>query len=114
MQAAGTSKTIHLIGPVDAVVPIPPTGDLTLPALDRVGVYRTEPPVPPCEKIAVNLLDENESNTLPADVPPGRIGTMVPLGASDSRLDLWWWLIACGAIPLLMIEWWVYTRRVHL
>lgn len=114
MQADPALKAVSLLGPINATVPIPPAGDVTLPALDRVGVYQTSPPIPPFDKIAVNLLDENESNTLPVDAPPGHIGTMLAVGASDSRLDLWWWLIACGAVPLLMIEWWVYTRRVHL
>jgi hypothetical protein len=114
MQADPKLTPVSLLGPINATVPVPPTGDLSLPALDRVGIYQTQPPIPPFEKIAVNLLDENESNTLPVDVPPGHIGTMLAVGASDSRLDLWWWLIACGAVPLLMIEWWVYTRRVHL
>jgi len=27
---------------------------------------------------------------------------------------LWWWIVAFAALPMLLIEWWVYTRRVHL
>lgn len=114
IQADPGLTPVHLSGPITATLPIPPAGDCTLPALDRVGVYRTDPAIPPLETIAVNLLDENESNTLPADAPPGRVGTMMAAGTADSRLDLWWWIVACGALPLLMIEWWVYTRRVHL
>jgi hypothetical protein len=34
--------------------------------------------------------------------------------AGKSRLELWWWIVACAALPLLLVEWWVYTRRVHL
>jgi hypothetical protein len=64
--------------------------------------------------MAVNLLDENESNLLPTDAPPGNLGTAVAVNTGKSRLELWWWLVACGAVPLVLIEWWVYTRRVHL
>ena len=45
----------------------PPSGDFVLPALNHVGLYTTDPPVPQFEKIAVNLLDANESNLVPAD-----------------------------------------------
>jgi hypothetical protein len=93
-------KTIRLVGPG---VP-----------LEHVGVYRLEPMVPEYERLAVNLLDENESNLVPLNHPPGNIGTAVAANGGKSRLELWWWIVACGALPLLMLEWWVYTRRVHL
>jgi hypothetical protein len=115
-QAGDGMKKIRLNGPGESSdQPVPETGDFTLQALDHVGVYRTDPPIPGFERLAVNLLDENESNLIPADKAPGGIGETVDSGtAKRARLDLWWWIIACGAIPLLMIEWWVYTRRVHL
>ncbi len=108
-------KTIRLNGPMGSRdIPVPATGDFALPALDRVGLYTTDPPVPQYEKIAVNMLDENESNLLPADAPPGNVGQALASGGGKSRLELWWWLVACVALPLLLIEWWVYTRRVHI
>ena len=79
-----------------------------------MGLYPLDPPVPQFEQFAVNLLDENESNLVPAEAPPGGIGAVVQGSAGQSRLELWWWIIACLALPLLIIEWWVYTRRVHL
>jgi hypothetical protein len=93
---------------------IPPEGDVALPALDRVGIYSVQPPVPPYDQLAVNLCDYNESTMIPADKPPGGVGQMIVKGSGQSRLELWWWLVACGALPLLLIEWWIYTRRVHL
>jgi hypothetical protein len=108
-------KSIRINGPLGSKeVTIPPTGDFVLPALDRVGLYTTDPPIPQYEQIAVNLLDDNESNLLPLDTPPGDVGTALAAAGGKSRLELWWWLIACAALPLLLIEWWVYTRRVHL
>ena len=88
--------------------------DGSLPALDRAGVYAIDPPIPPFDQVAVNLLDYNESNIIPVDQPPGGVGETLAQGAGKSRLELWWWLVACAALPLLLIEWWVYTRRVHL
>jgi hypothetical protein len=117
-QAEGgpTMKRVRLNGPgISRDQTVPEAGDFTLQSLDRVGVYRTDPPIPQFERMAVNLLDENESNLIPADKAPGGIGEAVAADeAKRARLDLWWWIVACGAIPLLLIEWWVYTRRVHL
>ena len=82
--------------------------------MDKVGVYQLDPPVPQFERIAVNLLDANESNVVPIETAPGGVGEAIVSGNKKSRLELWWWLVACAALPLLLIEWWVYTRRVHL
>jgi hypothetical protein len=66
------------------------------------------------DRIAVNLLDGSESNLLPVDKAPGGIGETLEVGSGKTRLELWWWIVACAALPMLLIEWWVYTRRVHL
>jgi uncharacterized protein YegL len=99
-------------------VPIPASGDLVLPAMNHVGIYRTEPPVPGFEQLAVNLLDPSESNLVPIATPPGDVTTSanatLTAAAGKGRLELWRWLVACGAVPVLLVEWWVYTRRVHL
>ncbi len=108
-------KEVTLAGPMgSSVVPMPATGDFALPALDRVGVYTLDPAVPPYDRLAVNLLDASESNLLPLAEAPGGMGDVIGEDGGKSRLELWWWIVACAALPLLLIEWWVYTRRVHL
>jgi hypothetical protein len=108
-------KSIRVDGPMGSYpVAIPASGDFVLPPMNKVGIYKTEPPVPQFEEMAVNLLDDNESNLMPTDAPPGNVGTALEVTGGKSRLELWWWFVACLALPLLMIEWWVYTRRVHL
>jgi hypothetical protein len=114
---AGTGlKSLKLSGPMGTrTLAIPETGDFALPPLDHVGVYTTDPPVPQFEKLAVNLLDGNESNTLPATTPPGESGAAVEnVQDQKARREWWWYLVACIGLPLLFVEWWVYTRRVHL
>jgi hypothetical protein len=115
-RVAPDLKELKVIGPMGTLVkPITPQGDIALPPLNRVGLYETLPPLPPYDRVAVNLLDFNESNVVPVDQAPGGIGeSLAATGSGKSRLELWWWIVACGALPLLLIEWWVYTRRVHL
>ncbi|MDB5296803.1 MAG: hypothetical protein JWO31_2786, partial [Phycisphaerales bacterium] len=110
-------KKVTLVGPggrQDAAVP--PDGEFVLPKLERVGLYTTDPPLPGYEQLAVNVLDANESNLLPADkIPaaaPAAPGTDAEV-TGKRRLELWWWL-ALIALGVLTVEWWVYTRRVHL
>jgi len=93
---------------------VPKSGDFALPALDRTGVYTLDPPVPQFEQLAVNLTDDVESNLMPAAVAPGNIGQVQATGGGVAKTELWWWILACVGLPLLMVEWWVYTRRVHL
>lgn len=116
LQRAGNDlKAIRLFGPnISRELEIPPTGDFALPPLDAVGVYRMDPVIPQYERIAVNLLDSNESDLVPSTKSPGNIGEAAVVTGGKARVELWWWLVACGALPLLMVEWWVYTRRVHL
>jgi len=114
VQADPNIRSVRLNGPgASRDITVPPAGDFALPPLDKVGVYTTDPPVPQYEKIAVNLLDPSESNLLPSAVPPGQVGDVVQ-SKGKGRLELWWWIVAFVALPLLLIEWWVYTRRVHL
>jgi len=114
-RVAAGLKEVTLNGPMGSrAVGVPATGDFALPALDHVGVYTLDPAIPQYDRIAVNLLDGNESNVLPVEKAPGGIGETLEIGGGKSRLELWWWIVACAALPLLLIEWWVYTRRVHL
>ncbi|MGH7177965.1 MAG: hypothetical protein ACREJC_11335, partial [Tepidisphaeraceae bacterium] len=114
-QGGENLKQLRLNGPgMSRDLPVPETGDFALPALDKVGIYTTDPTIPQYERIVVNQLNENESDLVPAARAPGGIGEVVIGAAQRSRVDLWWWIIACLALPLLLVEWWVYARRVHL
>jgi hypothetical protein len=113
-KVAAGATSVKLVGPASSrTIQLPPTGDFALPPLDRVGLYRLDPVVPQHERIAVNLLDDVESHITPLEAPPGQIGQVVASDSGRSQLQLWWWILACVGIPLLMVEWWVYTRRVH-
>ena len=114
-RAGANVQELTLIGPDGKrTIRVPETGDVALPSLDRVGLYRTEPSVPQFERIAVNLLDANESNLTPKDVAPGDVGTVEDVAGGKRRVEWWWWLVAAVALPMLMVEWWIYSRRVRV
>ncbi len=110
------AKQVEIITPDSRTITvnIPENGDFALPPLEKVGVYRLVPAIPQYEKIAINLLDDNESNVLPVGDIPGGAGEAIAASGGKSRLELWWWIVACAAVPLCLLEWWVYTRRMHL
>ncbi len=100
-------------GPVSAEVAAPGAAPATLPVLQRVGLYEINGAEAPFERIAVNLLNEIES-----DIRPRRSITVnahqAEAGAirSAAPLALWPWLVA-AALGLLVLEWIVYCRRMR-
>lgn len=114
----GEPESVKLIGAGESrTIKMPESGDLTLPPFARVGLYRIEPSVPQFERFAVNLLDDNESNIEPSQSSPGGLGAAlvsdVTEGSDRRRVDWWWWIVVAVALPLLFVEWWIYTRRLH-
>jgi hypothetical protein len=82
----------------------------------RVGVYTVTPEVGEPRAYAVNLFDRRESDIAP--VPDGKVMiNHAPVDTSNSvaerRNDGWWWLLM-SALALLMAEWYIYNRKVHI
>jgi hypothetical protein len=115
MKGSEPIKQVTLIDPAGGftTLTVPAAGDFALPGLERVGIYQTDPPIPQFERMAVNLLDPNESNLIPATSAPGGKPEDVKQGSGKVRRDLWRYFVM-GGIAMLFVEWWVYTRRVHL
>ena len=87
----------------------------TLDAFVRAGIYvAVEGVDPPFDRLPVNLLDSLESSLCPADVL--EVGTIVAEGQARSvaiHREVWPWFI-WAALGILMLEWFVYTRRMYL
>jgi hypothetical protein len=102
-------------GPMSLHAPQVAHGTAVLPVFTRVGVYQTQDAIePPHDRLAVNLLDSLESDLRPA--ANLEIGTTTLQGLSRStaiRREIWPWF-AWAAMAVLMLEWFVYTRRMHL
>ncbi|MEM9111768.1 MAG: VWA domain-containing protein [Planctomycetota bacterium] len=119
----GENATLMLDGEIDEVTYTGParlTGralgtSLTVESFPFVGLYGTKAAVDArYRELAVNLLDSNESNLRTAELL--KIGTSSVAGqaqAVEVRKELWHWF-AWGALALLVVEWLVYTRRMHI
>jgi hypothetical protein len=80
---------------------------------DRVGLYDVERSDGVHHPFAVNLLDPQESNIQPR--PRFKVDQDT-VSADRERAQprhLWKWLVL-GALGVLMLEWYIYNRRVHV
>lgn len=88
---------------------------ITVESFPFTGLYKTDAKVEArYRELAVNLLDKNESDLRPAEQL--KIGTSSVAGqtqAVEVRKEIWPWF-AWGALGLLLVEWLVYTRRMHI
>lgn len=87
----------------------------TVDAFPRVGLYETDAEVPTRYKqLAVNLLDIAESDPRVAEVlEVGTSSQTQQAQAVEVRKEIWPWFV-WGALGVLLLEWMVYTRRMHI
>ncbi len=91
-----------------------------------IGVYDVRHGDQVIERFAVNLFDRqesdvrvrptqgNENSTLrPADIKIGNVDVQATLGQTPSRTEAWKFVLAC-ALFVLILEWYIYNRRVYL
>lgn len=111
---AGIGGTLIYKGPVTLSVRRT-QGAAVLGPFTRVGVYRTDAKVdPPFDRISVNMLDPGESDLRTADVlNVSTIAGDKQAQTATIRREVWRWFI-WGALAVMLIEWMVYTRRMHL
>jgi hypothetical protein len=93
---------------------------------NRVGIYEVRLGNKVVERFAVNLFDpqesdvrvraqkiENGTTVMPADIRIGNIDVAATLGRTPSRTEAWKAVLAC-ALFVLILEWYIYNRRVYL
>ncbi len=81
---------------------------------ERAGVYRVESGVPDHDRFAVNLEDDWESDIAPPE-------SLMLEGQSVKKLEaiktatpeVWRWFIG-AALVVVLLEWWIYNRRVMI
>jgi len=78
----------------------------------RVGVYRVEPGIEGRDSFAVNLEDAAESDIAPRGNL--KIGTQAVAEVSGIRTatpEIWRWFVG-AALLIVLLEWYIYNRRV--
>ncbi len=90
--------------------------EVTFGNTDSLGVYTAEwgnVGDTQMRRFAVNLLDADESNLAP--VSQFQVGD-ITVNAGDTRrvpLELWK-VIVCVGLLVILLEWWIYNRRVQI
>ncbi len=109
-----TGGTIIYTGPVTLSVRRTP-GAAVLPPFTRTGVYQTDAMVPPpYDRLGVNLLDPEESDLRTVGVlNVSTVAGDATAQTASIRREVWRWFI-WGALAVMLIEWLVYTRRMHI
>ena len=111
-------KPLEVLTPGGETVKLKETrpGKLDFTATSQLGVYEVRAAGKTLQRFAVNLFHARESDIRPAhDIQIGR-GTPVEAqtwGREITRRELWKWLLLLG-LGVLLIEWYVYNRRVYL
>jgi hypothetical protein len=87
--------------------------DFTYGSTEHVGVYEVRWGGKPQRNFAVNLLDADESNIEPRmEIQIGQDSIKAGEARGTPR-DTWKW-VALGALALLLLEWYIYNRRVYI
>lgn len=91
-------------------------GRATLPVFRRAGVYYVDGDAPaPFDRVAVNMTGGDESDLTPADQLAIGAETAAAIKADSAqvRREVWRWFVL-AVLGVLMVEWLVYVRRMHL
>ena len=83
---------------------------------DELGVYQVQSGGKTLGQFAVNLLCSAESDIRPDPRPTIQIGYVEVAGQSvwkAARREAWKWLLL-AALAVLLLEWYIYNRRVYL
>ncbi|QQE10668.1 BatA and WFA domain-containing protein [Planctomycetota bacterium] len=111
-----TNDAISYTGPLNIDDIKPKAGYAAIQRFTKAGIYRTDSPYvdKSYQQLAVNMLNPHESNLRVIDTI--QVGTSVIQGESRKIAithEIWHWFI-WGALVFLIIEWIMYTRRMHL
>jgi hypothetical protein len=92
----------------------------------ELGVYDIKRRDQVIDRFAVNLFDRMESDVRvrptqdgdnstirPADIRIGNINVEATVGQTPSRTEIWK-IVLLGALFVLILEWYIYNRRVYL
>ena len=115
------ADSIRITAPDATVYVLPAGGDtLAFTQTDQLGLYQLDvieaDEVTRSQPFAVNLFATGESDIRPVPADELRLGGAGEGAIADEQLGLqeFWLPLAVLALLLLMIEWWVYHRRLRV
>lgn len=81
----------------------------------RIGVYNVieGKSEEVSQRFAVNLFSRRESNIRPGRFSIGHQDVEPASGSEPARMEIWRWLVI-AALGLLLVEWYIYHRRVYV
>jgi len=92
------------------------SGKSTFTKTADLGVYEVRSGKETVSRFAVNLFDTTESDIRPDSTPSldiGYVRVVAQSGWEAARQETWKWLLGLGLVVLL-VEWYIYNRRVSL
>lgn len=103
-------------------------GTFLVNSTERLGLYRASWPPNREQFLAVNLFDTRESNLAPRGIAPEgtppdqaenyliKIGNTAVKGVAQAQPTLkeWWKPLAIAVLGILLLEWYIYNRRVYV
>ena len=115
------SDTVRVTTPDGRTQNLDMTGDnISFADTHRPGLYTIEvltaEVVTDTQTIAVNIFGAEESDIAPIDADTLQVGGRVTGGDADEQLGFreYWPLFAAIALAVLMLEWYVYFRRLRI
>jgi hypothetical protein len=122
----GNPVTLRSIRPVESLQIQPPDGEpdsarrspdgtFTYGRTGQLGVYNvTEGGTSEAvQRFAVNLFSRRESDIRPGKFLIGHQDIEPVSGSEPARIEIWKWLLL-AALVVLLVEWYIYHRRVYI
>jgi hypothetical protein len=131
LRADSVATTVDVIGPNRAksdTLKRSPQGTFVFSGAKSTGLYRVQWGKDEALSFAVNLFDPRESDLAPRGlVPDGlseaqqdaykiKIGFNAVKGQrkSEPAIKDYWWPLAVGMLGVVLLEWYIYNRRVYI
>jgi hypothetical protein len=114
LETAAKSLAVVLPDGRQVTVPRGTRNEFVVTDTAQTGIYEVREGAELRGRFAVNLFDSEESNIAPRTQV--KLGDVEVTGRSEwapGRRDAWKWL-AAAALVVLLIEWYIYNRRVYL
>jgi hypothetical protein len=114
MPAGGAAVTVIDPGNERHDVAPDQTGAAYFGGTSHVGLYRVEPAASGFDRFAVNLNSPQESDLRPhAGLTIGAQAVAQGSAINTSTPEVWRWFVG-AALAMLLIEWYIYNRRVMI